>query len=92
MSIAKTLALGTFLASTLLAGSAFAKGHDNGFGARLAGPATAGKVDDGQSNRDGNGAATSYGRTDARVEAQTGEQDNSEVAQDRASPDHPSNR
>jgi hypothetical protein len=77
----------TFAAAT----SGFAKGHDQGFGAQLAGQTTAGLVDDGQSNRDGNGSATSYGKIDASVEAKLGEQDNSEVARDRASPSHPSN-
>jgi hypothetical protein len=32
MNIVKTLAVGTFLASTLVAGTAFAKGHDQGRG------------------------------------------------------------
>ena len=32
MTFTKTLAVGTFLASTLIAGSAFAKGHDQGAG------------------------------------------------------------
>lgn len=91
MTITKTLTVGTFLASTLIAGSAFAKGHDNGFGAGAKG-SLAGQVDDGQANRDGNGRETAYGFFDARPEAQAGEQDNSEVAQDRTSPDHPSNR
>jgi hypothetical protein len=74
----------------------FAKGHDQGFGAQLAGKATAGAVDEGQSNRDdstfgGNGSETAYGKRDASVEAKLGEQDNSEVARDRASATHPSN-
>lgn len=88
-----TSALGFALAVGLSATSlSFAKGHDQGFGAGLAGPATAGKVDDGQTNRDGNGSATSYGRTDASVEAKAGEQDNSERAQDRDASGHPSNK
>jgi hypothetical protein len=74
----------------------FAKGHDQGFGAQLAGKATAGAVDEGQSNRDdstfgGNGSETAYGKRDASVEAKLGEQDNSEVARDRAWATHPSN-
>ena len=32
MTVTRTLALGTFLASTLLAGSAFAKAHEQGRG------------------------------------------------------------
>ena len=68
-----------------------AKGHDQGFGAQLAGRTTAGLVDDGQTNRNGNGSATSYGKTDASIEAKAGEQDNSEVARDRAAAGHPSN-
>jgi hypothetical protein len=71
---------------------ALAKGHDQGFGAGLAGPATAGAVDDGQSNRDGNGSATSYGKTDASIEAKSGEQSNSDRARDREDSDHPSNK
>ncbi len=69
----------------------FAKGHDQGFGAQLAGPMTAGFVDNNQSNRDGDGSATSYGKFDASPEAKLGEQDNSEVARDRAAAGHPSN-
>ena len=92
MSFTKSVAVGAFLTTTLIAGTAFAKGHDQGFGARLAGPATAGKVDDGQSNRDGDGSATSYGQRDARLEAMAGTQDNSEVAQDRDAAGHPSNK
>lgn len=71
--------------------ASFAKGHDQGFGAQVAGPSTAGLVDDGQSNRDGNGSATSYGKTDASLEAKDGTQDNSEVARDRTAVGHPSN-
>lgn len=91
MTIVKTLAVGTFLASTLIAGSAYAKGHDNGFGAGAKG-SLAGLVDDGQTNRDGDGAATSYGRTDARIEAMAGERDNSELARMRDADSHPSNK
>lgn len=91
MDFAKTLAVGTFLATTLATGAAFAKGHDNGFGAGAKG-SFAGLVDDGQTNRDGDGSATSYGATDASLEAKAGEQDNSELAQDRDNPEHPSNR
>jgi hypothetical protein len=34
MTFAKTLAVGTFLATTLIAGSAFAKAHDQGSGGK----------------------------------------------------------
>lgn len=79
-------------AMTIGAGTAsFAKGHDQGFGAQLAGQSTAGLVDDGQSNRDGNGSATAYGTTDAAIEAKAGLNDNSEVARDRTAAGHPSN-
>jgi hypothetical protein len=94
MRIFVTVAAAAALSSAvILASSAsFAKGHDQGFGAGLAGPATAGMVDDGQSNREGDGSATSYGKTDASLEAKAGEQDNSEVARDRDNPGHPSNK
>lgn len=78
------LSLGLGSAST-----AIAKAHNQGFGAGTAGQDTAGKVDDGQSNRDGNGSETSYGRTDASVEAKDGVAGNSSAAQDR-NQDHPS--
>lgn len=71
--------------------SGFAKGHDQGFGAQLAGPATAGKVDDGQTNRDGMGAETSYGKTDASIEAKDDVKGKSDVARDRSAAGHPSN-
>lgn len=71
--------------------ASLAKGHDQGFGAQLAGPTTAGLVDDAQSNRDGNGSATAYGTTDAAIEAKAGLNDNSEVARDRTAAGHPSN-
>lgn len=89
----KMLAATAMVSAVTLAAatSGFAKGHDQGFGAQLAGPMTAGLVDNGQSNRDGNGSATSYGKTDASLEAKEGLQDNSEVARDRAAPTHPSN-
>lgn len=88
-----TTALGFAVAVGLSSGSAaLAKGHDQGFGAGTAGPGTAGMVDDTQSNRDGNGSETSYGKTDASVEAKAGTQDNSEQARDRDDPGHPSNR
>lgn len=70
----------------------FAKGHDQGFGNRSAGPMTAGKVDDTQSNRDGTGSESSYGKTDASLEAKDGTQDNSERARDRDNASHPSNK
>lgn len=71
-SVAIVLALSTT--------SLLAKGHDQGFGAGLAGPATAGKVDDGQKNSGGMGSATSYGKTDASLEAKAGERDKKEAA------------
>jgi hypothetical protein len=90
MTFTKTLAVGTFLASTLIAGTALAKGHDQGFGNQTAGRATSGgAVAAGQTNRDGDGSATSYGATDASLEAKAGTQDNSEVAQMRDG-SHPS--
>lgn len=88
-----TAVTATVLAASLfVAPASFAKGHNQGFGAGTAGPATAGQVDDAQSNRDGNGSETSYGRTDASVEAKDGTQGNSEAAQDRSDSGHPSNR
>ena len=85
-----TTALGFALAVGLSATSlSFAKGHDQGFGG---GPAVPGTVDDGQTNRDGNGSATSYGKNDASLEAKAGEQDRSEAARDRADSGHPSNK
>ncbi len=89
----KMLATAAMVSAVTLAAATtgFAKGHDQGFGAQLAGRATAGLVDNGQSNRDGNGSATSYGKTDASLEAKAGEQDNSEVARDRTAAGHPSN-
>ena len=90
---AKTIGTSVALFALIMsAGTAsFAKGHDQGFGAQKAGPATAGTVGIDQSNRDGNGSATSYGKNDASVEAKDGEQDNSEAARDRTSTTHPSN-
>ncbi len=71
------------------ASSASAKGHNQGFGAGAAGQGTAGLVDDGQSNRDGNGSETSYGLTDAVLEAKDGIAGNSVAAQDKET-NHPS--
>lgn len=88
-TLAATVALFAMTIGTTTA--SFAKGHDQGFGAQLAGPTTAGLVDNSQSNRDGNGSATSYGKSDASLEAKAGEQDNSEVARDRTAAGHPSN-
>lgn len=88
-TIGATLA---FFALTIGAATAsFAKGHDQGFGAQLAGPATAGKVDDNQTNRDGIGAETSYGKTDASIEAKDDIKGKSVVARDRMADGHPSN-
>lgn len=89
MNITKTVALGAFLASAL-AGGAFAKGHDNGFGAGAKG-AAAGMVDEGVTNREGDGSGTTYGSV-VREEAMAGERDKSELAQDRDADTHPSNR
>lgn len=69
--------------------SASAKGHNQGFGAGTAGPDTAGLVDDGQTNRDGNGSETTYGLTDAVIEAKDGIPGNSVAAQDKTT-NHPS--
>lgn len=88
-TIGATLAL--FALSLGAATASFAKGHDQGFGAQLAGPATAGKVDDGQTNRDGMGAETSYGKTDASIEAKDDIKGKSVVARDRMAAGHPSN-
>lgn len=71
--------------------SGLAKGHDQGFGAQLAGQATAGLVDDNQANRDGMGAETSYGKTDASIEAKDDIKGKSVVARDRMAVGHPSN-
>ena len=90
-TIAKPLFV-TALALTLglgAASSAMAKAHNQGFGAGTAGQDTAGKVDDNQSNRDGNGSETTYGRTDASVEAKDDVAGNSPAARDR-NEDHPS--
>lgn len=80
----------TLVALTFAAASApmvFAKGHDQGFGAMLAGSLPAGAVADGQRpNEDG-----SYGQRDAKVEAQAGMQDNSELARAKDA-NHPSQR
>lgn len=92
MTFVKALAVGTLLASTLIAGTASAKGHNQGFGAGTAGPATAGKVDDGQSNRDGMGSETTYGQTDAVIDAKDGVAGNSVDAQNRDADNHPSNK
>jgi hypothetical protein len=79
----------------------FAKGHNNGFGAGAAGPATAGKVDNDQSNNvgstfGGGGSATSYGIRDQVEEAQSGGRGNSGNAQTRdgdpSNGTHPSER
>ncbi len=58
----------------------FAKGHDHGFGLGLAGPDTAGKVDEGVTNR--GGGDNQYGTREGGVrdQAQSGTRDNSDVA------------
>lgn len=80
----------TLVALTIAAASApvaFAKGHDQGFGAMLAGSLPAGAVAEGQRpNEEG-----SYGQRDAKAEAQAGTQDNSEVARTKDA-SHPSRR
>ena len=91
MTLAKTLAVGTFLASTLLAGSAFAKGHDNGFGAGAKGSA-AGMVDENVTNRGGGGSDDAYGTTEVQDQVEAGTRDNSEEARDRDAANHPSNK
>ncbi len=50
----------------------FAKGHDQGFGNQTAGPATAGQVDNGVSNRGGGGRDSSYGANDVSPDARSG--------------------
>jgi hypothetical protein len=94
MTFVKTLAVGTFLASTLIAGTAFAKGHNQGFGAGAAGPATAGQVDDGQKNLTG-GREGSYGIRDqvpeVRENQAAGIHGNSDAARDKTM-NHPSLR
>jgi hypothetical protein len=84
------------------ASPSLAKGHNNGFGAGAAGPATAGQVDNGQSNNAGStfgggGSATSYGQRDqvpdVRADQAAGIHGNSANAQDKsAESGHPSNR
>jgi hypothetical protein len=71
------------------ASPAFAKGYNQGFSKGLAGQATAGAVDDGQTNREGNWSATSYGITNAVIEAQDGIAGNSIAAQNKGV-NHPS--
>lgn len=66
-----------------------AKGHNQGFGAGTAGQDTAGLVDDGQSNRDGKGPETSYGLSDAVIEAKDGVAGNSVEARNKDA-NHPS--
>ena len=84
-------ALALFALTIGAATASFAKGHDQGFGAQLAGPATAGLVDDNQTNRDGMGAETSYGKTDASIEAKDDIKGKSVVARDLMAESHPSN-
>lgn len=84
-------ALALFALTVGTATGSFAKGHDQGFGAQLAGPATAGKVDDNQTNRDGMGSETSYGKTDASIEAKDDIKGKSATARDRMAEGHPSN-
>ena len=74
--------------------AALAKGHNQGFGAELAGPATAGKVDDGQKNLTG-GREGSYGIRDqvpeVRENQDAGIHGNSDNAQTKDA-GHPSSR
>jgi hypothetical protein len=84
MNIVKALTVGTFLASTLIATGAVAKGHNNGFGGGAKGTLS-GDVDDGQSNNVGstfgaNSPETAYGIRDTLVAVEAGEQDNSDAA------------
>lgn len=83
-STALVLALGIGAASAVSA-----KGHSQGFGNGTAGQATAGLVDDGQSNREGRSPETSYGLSDAVIEAKDGVPGNSVAAQDKGM-NHPS--
>lgn len=71
----KTTALALTLAA-LTAPMAFAKGHDQGFGAMLAGSLPPGAVADGQRPNE----AGSYGTREAKIEAQAGTRDKSELA------------
>lgn len=73
------------------ASTASAKGHSNGFGAGIAGQDTAGLVDDGQSNREFRSPETSYGLSDAILEAMDGIPGNSIAAKDKLT-NHPSLR
>lgn len=91
MTITKTLAVGTVLAAVLVAGSAFAKGHDNGFGAGAKGSA-AGMVDEGVTNRGGGGSENAYGTNEVSDQVEAGTRDNSEEARDRDAANHPSNK
>lgn len=86
MDFTKTLAAGTFLAAALVAGTAFAKGHDNGFGAQAAGTEAfrQGAVAEGvRNNEKGDGSASAYGRTGVQTKIADGSISNSEDAQDR---------
>ena len=91
MTFNKTLAVGTFLASTLIAGTTLAKGHDNGFGAGAKGSA-ARMVDENVTNRGGGGSENAYGTNEVRDQVMAGTRDNSEEAQDRDAANHPSNK
>jgi hypothetical protein len=90
-------ALGAALLLGLAGASpSFAKGHNNGFGLGAAGPATAGKVDDGQKNTTG-GREGSYGIRDqvpeVRENQMLGIHGNSDNAQMRGEGSgHPSER
>lgn len=71
----KTIFAGSVIAALSITSAAFAKGHAQGLGgAGLAGQDLAGMVDDGQKNAgvEDKSALTTYGRSDAVIEAQDG--------------------
>jgi hypothetical protein len=90
MNVIKTLAVGTFLASTLVAGTAFAKAHNNGFGLGAKGT-LAGGIDEIVDNAGGGGRDSAYGIVDQREEAMDDVRGNSEEAQIKDET-HPSSR
>lgn len=81
----KKLAVGAMVSAVALsvATTGFAKGHAQGLGgAGLAGKGLAGLVDDGQKNAgvENKSALTTYGRSDAVIEAQDGINEQKDLA------------
>lgn len=71
----KTIFVASVIGALSISSTAFAKGHAQGLGgAGLAGKDLAGLVDDGQKNAgvEGKSSETTYGRSDAVIEAQDG--------------------